>query len=415
MRLVGYGMLLALSVSTADAAVYALKAVKVGSAPIAPPAAVIDALPGDRIETEIFLSGWASDFPLGMWVFEAAIDGYEGARSGGRGAVLPCHWKVPLGDEVLCDTRVAQCPPDYPSCLPSTRTTNEGRCVASDENVDQCAFITTSRSDFVFEEVMFDAINATDLTSRYFALADHAVPDPGVPRYCGTMVLKAATDACGTFTIGFSEDQSFIGDENSPPNTVTPAVQSLTIQLPACPPELLSCDPGHCLIDTRIPHDPGNPVVRLNTNTLRMHFSAPTQGMTASDFEVSLLPNEGIRPMITSLTPDGDSATIVMNRRIATERWTCIRHVDSDRQCCLGSLPGDMNWSLLVSHTDIDALADNLDGLILPVLPAERCDTDRNGRCLPADLLMAVDLLTGAWTFAPSLGTVLPACPPFEP
>jgi hypothetical protein len=417
-------MFLALSVPAADAAVYSLRAVKINAAPIDPPAGSVNAMPGDRIETEIFLAGWGDDFPGGLKVYQGTIDGYEGSRSGGRGTVMPCHWRGPRGNPISCIPMPGgcgqkACPQDFPTCSAATHEACEGTCVAGDENADHCAFITLNRDDFIFaDRSKIDAINLTSLTTRYFALATSTIVDPGVPRYCGSMVLKISPNACGTFTIGFIGEETFIGDENAPPRVAYPSLESLTIVLPECPPMLMSSDPGHCTIDTRRPHAPTATVPLETTNRLVMSFDRSTAGMTFEDFDVTTMPDTcNIRRVQQALVgqPAANDVTVVLNQRIEPECWTCVRHIESERQSCLASLPGDMNWSRLVSNSDIEALTYNLDGLIFPVLPPERCDMDRNGRCLPSDVLMGVDVMTGAWSYSAALNTELPECPPFKP
>jgi len=58
---------------------------------------------------------------------------------------------------------------------------------------------------------------------------------------------------------------------------------------------------------------------------------------------------------------------------------------------------------------------DNLEGLVIPALTIEKCDTDRNLHCLPADLLMVADLLNGADSFTEVNGDSLPAFVPSCP
>jgi hypothetical protein len=181
--------------------------------------------------------------------------------------------------------------------------------------------------------------------------------------------------------------------------------------------ELLSCTPAHCWIDARIAHDQLNQAIGLNTNMIVANFSSSAVGMTPADFEVTLVPNipGDIVPGISSVTPSGDNATVVLDQRIQQTRWTCLRDKGSNKRCCIGSLPGDAYNDRISQPDDIFEIYDNLNGAVTPALGIEKCDTDRSGLCTPADLLMAVDVLNGADAFDPVSGNTLPLCPSIVP
>jgi hypothetical protein len=181
---------------------------------------------------------------------------------------------------------------------------------------------------------------------------------------------------------------------------------------------LISCNPWLCYIDARIAHDRLYEGVRLNWNTIVANFSSSAVGMTAGDFEVTLVPNNpgDIVPGISSVSPSGDNATIVFDRRIQQTRWTCLRDKGSNKRCCVGSLPADSDNNRVSSYPDDTfEIEDNLHGYVSPALPLEKCDIDRSGLCTPADLLMAVDVLNGADAFNPVNGDTLPLCPSIVP
>jgi hypothetical protein len=180
-----------------------------------------------------------------------------------------------------------------------------------------------------------------------------------------------------------------------------------------CPRELLSCDPEHCNIDARIAHDRLDQNIKKNANTIVMNFSKPTTGMTAADFEVTLVPvvPGDVIPGISAVTPnvvDPKITTVALNKRFQQTRWTCIRDKGSNRRCCVASLPGDADNSRITRSDDIFEVFDNLAGLVSPTLDPEKCDTDRSLNCTPADLLMVVDLLNGADAFDEVNGDMLP-------
>jgi hypothetical protein len=241
--------------------------------------------------------------------------------------------------------------------------------------------------------------------------------DSGVPRYLGSLILKVSANACGRFTIGFVEELSatFIADPANPPNQVLPASQPLLFTVSDCSRQLLSCNPDHCNHDARIAYDRLNFATKLNTNTIQMTFSKSTAGMTASDFDVTLFPSGGVLPVISTVTPAGNSATLVFNPPIRPKEWTCIRDKGSNKRCCLSSLPADADDNRISQLADTFEVYDNLQGGVIPALTIEKCDTDRSLLCSPADLLMVVDLLTGADAFVEVNGDSLEVCPGMRP
>jgi len=81
----------------------------------------------------------------------------------------------------------------------------------------------------------------------------------------------------------------------------------------------------------------------------------------------------------------------------------------------MGSLPGEADGDYISRRGDIFEVFDNLQGVAIPALKIEKCDTDRNLYCLPADLLMVVDLLNGADAFTGVNGDTLPQLVPSCP
>jgi len=255
--------------------------------------------------------------------------------------------------------------------------------------------------------------------------------DTGVPRYLGSLIVKVSANACGTFSIGFVQEieRTFIVDPSPKPNNSLPTLQPLLLTVSDCSRQLLSCNPGHCNIDARIAHDRLNSAIRLNANTIQMNFSKTTVGMAAADFEVTIVPNlpGDFVPTISSVIPlggDPNKTNVIFNRRIQQTRWTCIRDKGSNKRCCMGSLPADADNSRISQPADTFEVVNNLQGCLdppscsEPLLPIERCDTDRSLQCSPADLLMVIDLLTGADAFIEVNGDSLPLFyvnnPPYE-
>jgi hypothetical protein len=421
-RLMAFGLGVLAAGTVVEASVFSLKAVKKNEVAIAPPTASLSVLGGDKIEAEIFLSGWAGDFPPpdGVRTFQAKIDGtgYVGdpnpiTNPNRNGKVIPDGWCAPLG-KIEC-TLSSTCPTDYPIC--TTAPVDYG-CTCAGHNPELGAWMTQNRSDFILFNIDgFSGIDVQSLNYTYFkgATASIGVLDTGVPRYLGTVVLRVSTNACGTFRIGFVDDQlaNYIADKANPPLQVFPTLQPLVLTVSDCARYLVSCNPVHCNEDARIAHDRLDPNIKKNANTMVMNFNKPTTGMIAADFEVTLVPvvPGDILPGISAVTPnvvDPKITTLTLNRRIQQTRWTCIRDKGSNRRCCMGSLPGDADNSRISRSADVDEIIDNFNGLVIPKLAPEKCDTDRSLNCTPADLLMVVDLLNGADAFDPVNGDKLP-------
>ncbi len=401
--------------------VISFKAVKRNNVAITP-TNNLTVLGGDTIEVELFLSNWINDFPVddipnNVRLFQVKLD-RERYVSPDNGTAKPLGWCGPV-ERINC-TGSATCPPEYPICL------TPAGCTCSPHNPDLGGFITTSRTDFLLFGL--DGPTPQCVTSvidytYYGVAADSSVPDTGVPRYLGTLILKVSANACGTFTIGFVQEigNTFIADPAPKPNVALPALQPLLLTVSDCSQQLLSCSPGHCNIDARIAHDRHDQNIKKNTNRMVMTFSKPTTGMTAADFEITVVPYDPINdiiPTISILTPNGTDpkiTTLTLNRRIQQTRWTCIREKGSNKRCCMGSLPADAHNNLISQPDDVFEVINNLQGCLNPpscsdpLLPIERCDADRNLQCLPADLLMVVDLLNGADAFTEVNGDTLPA------
>ena len=97
---------------------------------------------------------------------------------------------------------------------------------------------------------------------------------------------------------------------------------------------------------------------------------------------------------------DPKTATISFQPRIQQTHWTCFRDKGSNKRCCMGSLPPDADNNRISQPDDVFELLDNLQGFVIPALTVEKCNIDRSTLCTGADLLMAVDVLTGADAFA---------------
>ncbi len=394
---------------TAYAAEFSLKAVAINGVPIAPTSSPT-VTPGDEVETEVYLAGWGDELPGGIGTYEFKLDMLSGYNSGQNGTVLPCGWDAPPAAFTPCESP-DDCSPEYPVC-------GDSGCQGLDHDPTQCAFVNVQHPDFLFAGLQVIAdVSTRAINYDYFGtLFESAiVTDDGTPTYCGTLRLSVASHACGIFSFGFVPESTFVAGTQVPPKAFPGLGQPLVLTVEPCV-LLLGCDPGHCEIDARIPHNPNNVTERYNTRTIKLEFDSSAEAMTSADFQVTLVPDSGVLTSVSSVTADGNAATIELNRRIAARQWTCIYHIDSRRQCCVGSLPADVNWNRLSLESDVTRLKDNLLGDVEPTLRFEQCDTDRSGACLPADMLMAVDLLNGAQFFEPPyIESSLPVCPPQIP
>jgi len=412
-RLVAFGLGVLAGGTVVEASVFSLKAVKKNDGAIAPTAS-LSVVGGDKIEAEIFLSGWAGDLPAGVKRWQANIDAL-GYISGTNGKLTPDGWCAPR-DSIEC-TLSSTCPTDYPICVTAPLAYG---CTRAGFNPTLGAFINTnplSRTDFIFANI--DNVVSVDLSSLYYryygaVTTEGSVLDTLGPRYLGTLVLRVSANACGTFGIAFQGgSQTLIEDAQGARGS--PTLQPLLLTVPAsdCARLLVSCNPAHCNGDARIAHDRLDPNLRKNANTIVMSFSKPTTGMAAADFEITLVPvvPGDILPSISLVTPnvvDPRITTVTLTRRIRQTRWTCIRDKGSNRRCCMGSLPGDADNNRISQSGDTFEIFDNLNGGVSPALAIEKCDTDRSLLCTPADLLMVVDLLNGADAFIEVDGDTLP-------
>jgi hypothetical protein len=415
------GILVAIGAATADAATISLRAVKHNGATITP-TGNLAIVPNDLIETEIYISGWGGElpFPDGVRTVQAELTGRIGFQSGENGTVLPSGWVAPL-TPIPCSVD-ADCTADtrYPIC----GEPNTG-CRGAGHDPELGAFITISRPDYVFNGL--DSIFAVDLSNpnyRYAVTATRGdvTVDTGVARYVGTLIVRASANACGVFTVGFQSANSFIAGGLDPTNRVPlSSLQPLVLTVGSCALQLLDCDPNHCITDSRQPHQLDNAAARETMNNFVAHFSGPTVGLAAASFTITQVPPVGVLPGFTSVTNVGNDSTIVLNRRINANVYTCIRHNLSNKQCCFGVLPGDADGLLIppeppnrtyrTQPNDIFAIIDNLEGEIVPALTPEKCDMDRSNLCTPADLLREVDMLTGANAFIIYNDSSLPECP----
>lgn len=392
-----------------------IRAVKVNDVNI-PPTTTPNVNPGDKVQAElILLPGYGVDLPTGVRGAQIVIGGRAGVTSGGNDRAVPLGWDAPL-DLIQCTVQQ-----DCPLGL----LCSAGQCRGDSHFPDLGGFVTTSRPDFLhFGEDALVFVGTTTLNYT-FVSADRTiqgqVDDGNSEHYLGTYIVELGDFACGTFTFtgvttGFQGISELIAPDNL--TTVTPTFVPLEINTGACGP--VPSDSLNCSLDARYPHAPTRTSPRFAGKSFVIDFTLPPTGLTAGDFLVSQTPPSFPSPTIASISVQGTVATVTMSAQFADDRWTCIRHIDTDRAFCRANLPGDSDQSQLVEIADIDALIVDLRSPVLgedgePYVPLgmHACDIDRSGICSPLDLLGSVNLLGGAEMFAPpwlgaDLGFVCP-------
>jgi hypothetical protein len=133
-----------------------------------------------------------------------------------------------------------------------------------------------------------------------------------------------------------------------------------------------------------------------------------------NDFALRQVPSTTppVPPTISSVSIEpGYAVTLHFSAPIQPNKWTCIKHLASGIEKCLGYLPGDAGGDRSASAADIVKIIDNLNRLAIPPLTMVQCDIDRNGVCAPSDIITEIDLLNGANGFPAQNNRTLSSCP----
>jgi len=244
LRSIAFGLGVLTAGSIVESSVLSLKAVKKNDVAI-PPTNILSVLGNDTVEVEFYLSDWANDFPASVpnhvRTFQLQLD-WSTLVSPDSGTALPMGWCAPV-DRINC-TASAQCPPTFPNCVNSPSVYG---CTCAGHDPTLGVGITESRTDFLLNgyDTQF-AIDTSALGFRYFAFASEnvGVPDTGVPRYLGTLVLVVSPDACGTFTINFVNHftATFIANATPKAYILLPSFQPLLLTVSEGPDP--SCHDG---------------------------------------------------------------------------------------------------------------------------------------------------------------------------
>ena len=177
---------------------------------------------------------------------------------------------------------------------------------------------------------------------------------------------------------------------------------------------LIGSYPPHCSIDARQPHELYDATYEFGWTELVLSFDcdpAPL-GLGPADFFVEVEPPWQIPPSVSTVVTDSVSqtVTVILDDLIEPDYWTCIMHIHTCRQWCMGYLPGDVDQSLQTGVHDILALIACINELG-PQCPLWLADTDRSGVVDGQDLNRLNDLLYGNGQFEVWLGQSLPPCP----
>ncbi len=273
-------------------------------------------------------------------------------------------------------------------------------------------FVTPSRTDYLFFGATAFATVSTTGCDYFGAAATLGTPvaDSGGRKYLGTIRLKVSNDATGTFTVKPKPNTDGTGSYLSNQNDMefSSLLEGVTLNA-GTPLILLSSLPSNGAIDARQPHPISSTNPLQGWNQVALNFSASAIGLSASSFEVSVVPAGGPVPSIVSVAPNGNSALLTFSAPIPSGKWTRIRHVASDTDTCLGFLPGDVANDRTASPVDILKEIDHLNGV--ENYQVYQVDIDRSGTANPADILRVIDLLNGADAFLPWVNLSLPVNP----
>lgn len=199
---------------------------------------------GDQTVTlEIRASEWT---PARLKVYQAVIDS-GGYNSGSAGVLHPLGW-VGLAPEPNTCTVDGDCESGY-ECWFYEESAGPGFCALLGHDPEAGVLIDEQRTDFMFHGLAI--ITAIDLsvfdyrfgglTTNYESAPEYTPP----PKYCGTLILHASSDAAGTFTVGLLNggDHTFMLDNENdfiPDVTLTPAL--ITVNPAVCGNGI--CDSG---------------------------------------------------------------------------------------------------------------------------------------------------------------------------
>jgi hypothetical protein len=455
--------------TAAEGAVFALRAVKitrnnvdqnVAPAPGSGPGQELDVnsqtinvLPLDVITAELRIFNFPemnSPNSDGARVYQTILANRAAATSGGNpaGLILPRGWDAPVTDSTifcLSDFDCAFRPGLH--CEGENPPNNPGRCQGNNHNpLGNNFFIDGARADFIhFGRVpppVQQFVAAPDL-DHYTVVSvmdrDDAAPgpfnNPTNDYYGGTIVYTVSEFACGTYTMGFSQDigAHTLKDLKDRPANQTMTFLPLIIEMADCPPLIQSEDPPNCSIDARMPWTETEPVSNpiptaalLGLRTPIFHYDISPAAKVPASYARRVVPlTGGVAPTISSVTqmPPLD-VQLNLSQPIRIRAYTCIRQANSGIEKCWGFLPGDVSANGVTNALDIQdgrefldpsdpnyqpspptvgaPTNDLLEWLVTRIdIDLMRCDMNRSGQCTEHDILTHVNMLVGSGTIGP--------------
>lgn len=357
---------LAAATAVAQNPTFSLEVITINARPLKKPASQITAAPGDTLTTEIYLRDWS---PAGepLRALQATLDP-NGYTSGLAGSIKPVDFEL---------------------------TSAQGL-----SNPDNC-FVESGDPRFVHAGVNTIPI-ADSVAYRWVSVLLDSGESPlcdqsGRKFYVGTLRLQVSEDAQGQFQVRLDEEPSSSGLRDPENKPIMPVdFERLTIDVVggAGVLRIRSSDPPNNAIDARRRVSRTEGVTSI-PNTVTFIFSGDTTNLEPLNFDVQ--DGTDNPPFVKSLTTDGASVTLVLDRHFAVGAWTTIIHKDSQTFAQIGYLPGDVDNDGDIKVGDFVTLIGELnDGGQLPLF---RTDIDRDGRLDVADVLQLIDLLTAPEVF----------------
>lgn len=208
-----------------------------------------------------------------------------------------------------------------------------------------------------------------------------------------------------TYYVAAMADDSFFVDELDEENNWS-QVWPVTLLDPSAP-TIVASAPEACSVDARQPADPDGFIATDWWTSVVLTFDGSTAGMMPEDFTAET-DQGGVAVPVDEVVPVGDTVKVRFGEVIPAGEWTCLYHLASASEVCLGSLPGDVDGDRLTDEVDASSLMDCLEA---GGCDARECDIDRQGICTTADVTRWVDLVNGAGTYDSWQDVSIVACP----
>jgi hypothetical protein len=404
---------------------FSLKAVKVNDVAIEPTNSV-SASPGDVIECEVFVSEWSPNGErLKAWQW--GLDSFS-LSNGRRERLQILGGPRACLEQEECADLAAECymgfcyrppvggprPCEEPADCASSEECVAGLCYGS---VPGAAGIYL---DFLDPRYVFfglahiSATDTIDLRMGGVLFNETGAPqyDSGESsaRYVGTLILVVSAGACDTFVVALEENETSLAALSSA--HIRPLqIQPLTVDCGPCRPRFASSEPPHCYANARQTNEPDGSS-QAGIDSFTVVFDGDPVITKPSSYYLTYLPTCFCDTLIVealSVPKLPKAVSVLLSRRIATQRWTCLNVTDGLNQVCVSHLPGDVDQNRVVGLSDMEQLLTCMGDE--SACPATHCDIDRSGLCTGKDLLRLGDLMNGAGVYPAWLGIRMPPCP----